>query len=254
MRALLLMLIACGAPAKPNAALHGEWSTPVAPYRITDRVSYVGANHISSFLVTTSAGNIVIDTGTIEMDASIRAGIAQLGYKLADTKILLCTHAHFDHVGSLAALQHATGAKVMVMRGDVEAVETGVDRSPLHGEGFAPVHVDRVLDDGDRVDLGEVSLQAIAAPGHTPGCTVWLIDQKIAIYGCARPNDEVTLTPALVATTRATFAKLRALSPEIALVTHPDDSSELLHPRSWQALLDEAEADFNSRLAAGPKR
>jgi len=247
--ALLLAAVACGAPGKPSA-VHGDWSTPVAPYKITDRVSYVGAKHISAFLITTSAGNILIDSGTTEMEAGIRANIAALGEKLGETKILLCTHAHYDHVGNHAALQRATGAKVMVMRGDAEALASGIDRSPLHGEGWAPVHVDRVLDDHDRVELGDVSLEAIAAPGHTPGCTVWLIDQKIAIYGCARPNDEAELTPALVATTRATFAKLRALSPEIALVTHPDDAAELLHPRPWQALLDEAEADFNARLAA----
>jgi len=245
--AFLLAVVACG--ARPNAEVHGAWSAPVSPFQITDHVFYVGARNISAFLITTSAGNILIDSGTVEMAPSVRAGIEKLGQRVADTKILLCTHAHFDHVGNHAALQRATHAQVMVMRGDDQALATGVDLSPLHGEGWAPVHVDRVLADGDRVELGGVTLEAIAAPGHTPGCTVWLIDQRIAIYGCARPNDEVALTPELVATTRATFAKLRALSPAIALVTHPDDPAELLHPKSWQALLDEAEAEFSARLS-----
>ena len=242
---IVLCLVACSAAPRPNAAIHGEWSVPVAPFQLADHVYFVGAKHISAFLVTTPDGNILIDSGTREMEHAILAATAKLG----GVKILLATHAHFDHVGSHAAIQRATGARVMMMRGDAVALETGVDRSPLHGEGWAPVHVDRALDDGDRVELGGVTLEAIAAPGHTPGCTVWLIHttQTIAIYGCARPNDGVTLTPALIAQTRATFARMRTLAPDVAFVTHPDDPSELLHPKPWADLIDEAERDFAKR-------
>ncbi|MFT3693361.1 MAG: MBL fold metallo-hydrolase [Kofleriaceae bacterium] len=248
LRSLLLVLVACG--ARPNAALHGEWSAPVAPFQITDHVYYVGAQHISSFVITTSKGNVLIDSGTREMERVIANGLAQL--HLAPPKTLLCTHAHYDHVGSHAALERRFDAQVMVMRADAEAVRTGVDLSPLHDEGWEPVRVDRILDDGDHLDMGDVSLDAIAAPGHTPGCTVWMIHavKTIAIYGCARPNDSVRLTPALIADTRATFAKLRKLSPDIALITHPDDpAAELLHPTAWTTLLDEAERDFATQLA-----
>jgi metallo-beta-lactamase class B len=258
-RALLaVMVVACGSqPPRHDAEIHGAWSAPVAPFRVAEDIYYVGAKHIASYLIATRDGLVVIDTGTREMVPVVRDGIAKLGFALADVKILLCTHAHFDHVGGHAAIQRATGARVMVMRGDAEAVATGVDRSPLAGEGWEPVRVDRILDDGDRVELGGVSLQAIAAPGHTPGCTVWLTragDRSVAIYGCARPNDGVRLIgnprfPHLVEDTRATFAQLRALAPDLALITHPDDPAELLHPRPWPALLDEAEAEFAAQLA-----
>lgn len=247
MKALIwIAAAACAAAAKPAADLHGEWSAPVAPFRIADHVYYVGAKHISAFLVTTPEGNILIDSGTREMAPAVLAAAARLG----GVKILLATHAHFDHVGGHAEVQRATRAEVMMMRGDARALETGTDLSPLHGEGWAPVHVDRVLDDQATVVLGGITLVAIAAPGHTPGCTVWLIQtaQTIAIYGCARPNDGVTLTPALIAETRATFARMRTLAPDLALVTHPDDPGELLHPKPWTALVDEAEHDFAEQL------
>lgn len=246
MRWYLVLLVACG--GKPNQ-IHGEWSARVAPFQLADHVYYVGAKHISSFVVTTAKGNVLIDSGTREMERGIVDGVAQLG--LAPPKTLLCTHAHYDHVGNHAALQRAFAAQVMVMRGDATALRMGVDLSPLHDEGWDRVRVDRVLEDGARLDFGDVTLEAIEAPGHTPGCTVWLIHaaKTIAIYGCMRPNDSVRLTPALIADTRATFAKLRKLAPELAFITHPDDPAELLHPKPWPALLDDAEHEFEAQLA-----
>ena len=257
---VLAFVLACHAHAPERSAdIHGAWSAPVEPFQIADNIYYVGAQNIASYLITTSAGHVLIDTGTREMVPGVRASIAKLGFDLRDVKILLCTHAHFDHVGGHEAIQQASGAHVMVLRGDAGAAADGVDRSPLAGEGWAPVRVDRVLDDGDRVELGGTTLEAVAAPGHTPGCTVWLTHatpsgRSVAIYGCARPNDGVQLIgnprfPHLVDDTRATFARLRTLAPELALITHPDDPRELLHPHPWSALLDEDEAEFDAALA-----
>jgi metallo-beta-lactamase class B len=270
----ILFVLACGSPRAvpaPNAELHGPWSAAVAPFRIVGNVYYVGAKHISSYLVTTPEGHVLIDTGTREMEPVIRAGVEQLGFALRDIKVVLSSHAHFDHVGSHAALQRATGARVMVMRDDAPAVASGVDQSPLGDEGWQPARVDRILSDGDTVALGGTTLQAIAAPGHTPGCTVWTTrahepdkDYTVVFYGCVRPNNGVQLIgnarfPHLVEQTLQTFRRMHTLQPDIYLMMHPEDRftaavermiagarpHPLDDPAAWPRLLAEAEAEFS---------
>lgn len=272
---LAVSLAAChGPPVLPPTSLPDGWASPIEPFRIAGNLYYVGAKNVAVYLVATPEGHIVIDTGTREMAPMVRANIAKLGFAVRDVKILLSSHAHDDHVGGHAALQQASGARVMVMRGDAEALAAGVDRSPLEGDGWPPVKVDRVLADGDKVALGGAELQAIAAPGHTPGCTVWTTqihepekDYAVVIYGCARPNNRVSLInnprfPHLVEETRETFRRMRALTPDLVLTVHPDDQfagtidriragarpHPLEIPTAWPKLLDEAEAEFNAQL------
>jgi metallo-beta-lactamase class B len=263
-----------------NADLHGPWSAPVAPFRIVGNVYYVGAAQIASYLVTTPEGHILIDSGTREMEGVIRESVAALAFDLRDIRILLCSHAHFDHVGSHAALKRATGARVLVMREDAAAVAAGVDRSPLADEGWAPVPVDGALRDGDTVTLGGTTLRAIRAPGHTPGCTVWTTrvheaekDYEVAFYGCVRPNDGVPLRdnprfPTLVDDTLQTFRRMRGLAPDIYLMMHPEERftaavapmkagvrpHPLDDPGAWSRLLDEAEAEFDALVRAAAVR
>lgn len=271
-RLLLVLLLACSARPRTsgNELLHGPWSTPVEPFRIVGNIYYVGAQNIASYLITTSEGHILLDTGTREMESVIRDNIARLGFSLADVKIVLNSHAHYDHVQGHAAIVRASGARVFVMREDAQAVRSGVDRSPLGDEGWAPVAVDRELSDGDTVTLGDATLHAIRAPGHTPGCTVWSTtarepDREYAVvfYGCVRPNTGVKLIgnpkfPDLVAETRQTFRRMRELTPDIYLTMHPEDlfagkrealangvrPHPLADPAAWPKLLAEAEAEF----------
>ena len=156
-----------------RAQFHGPYSQPEEPFRLIGNIYYVGAKNIASYLITTPQGHILVDTGTTEMTPVITASVQALGFKLRDIKIMLSSHAHFDHVGGHAAMKKATGAQVMAMRLDAEALEAGMDKSPLGDEGWPPVKVDRVLADGDTVTLGGATLRAVWAPGHTPGCTVW---------------------------------------------------------------------------------
>ncbi len=272
--AIAILLAACEKPSAPsqNSELHGPWSAPVEPFRVVGNIYYVGARNIASYLIATPAGHILIDTGTKEMVPVVERNIAKLGFRLADVKILLNSHAHYDHVQGHAAIQQASGARVMVMRGDADAIATGVDRSPLGDEGWTPVRVARVLDDGDVVTLGGTTLQAIAAPGHTPGCTVWATsvrdtgrDYAVVFYGCVRPNDGVKLIgnpkfPNLVDETKRTFRRMRTLAPDIYLTMHPEDlfadklehMNDRPHPladrNAWPKLIDEAEADFDQRV------
>ncbi|MEO8705279.1 MAG: subclass B3 metallo-beta-lactamase [Kofleriaceae bacterium] len=254
MRLLLIFVMACA--SHPNQ-IHGAWSEPVDPVHIIGNLHYVGAKNIASYLITTPAGHILIDTGTREMIPIVRRNIEKLGFAVRDIKILLCSHAHYDHVQGHAAIQQASGARVMVMRGDDTAVASGIDQSPFAGEGWDPVRVDRILEDNDTVELGGTTLQAIAAPGHTPGCTVWttrIATREVVIYGCMRPNDGVQLTgnprfPHLVDQTRATFRRMRALAPDLTLTTHPDAPfAARIDPAAWPKLLDEAEAEFAQQL------
>jgi len=262
------------APASRDDSLPTGWTDPFEPFRIAGQLYYVGAKNVASYLFVTPQGDILLDTGTPAMTPMIRGNIEKLGFALGDIKILVCSHAHFDHVGGLAALKRATGAQVMVMRGDADAVAAGVDRSPLGAAGWEPVAVDRVLDDGATVAIGDTTLTVIAAPGHTPGCTVWTTrihepdkDYAVVFHGCARPNDGVALLhnarfPHLVDETRATFQRMRTLKPDIVLTMHPEDvfagkldrlraaarPHPLDDPAAWPKLLDETEAEFNAMV------
>ena len=247
---ILLALLACH--AKTPDPVHGAWSIPAEPSEVAPGVYYIGARHIAAYLITTPAGDILIDSGTREMRPQLERNLAQLGRSIGGLEILLCTHAHYDHVQNHAALARASGAKVMVMRADAEALASGVDRSPLAGEGWDPVAVDRILDDNDTVELGGRTLRAIAAPGHTPGCTVWLLDERIIIFGCSRPNDSVQLAgnprfPRLLEDARASLRKLRALAPELVLLTHPDDARAPF--ARWPQVLDESSAELEAQAA-----
>jgi metallo-beta-lactamase class B len=264
--------------AEQRAQFHGPYSQPEEAFRLVGNIYYVGAKNIASYLVTTPQGHILIDTGTTEMTPVITANIEKLGFKVRDIKIMLSSHAHFDHIGGHAAMKKLTGARVMAIRQDAEALEAGKDLSPLGDEGWAPVKVDRVLKDGDTVTLGGATLRAIWAPGHTPGCTVWTTSvpdggrsYAVAIFGCGGPNGGVKLVsnqrfPTLVDDTMATFRKLKMLKPDIYVSGHPQmlfagkidrmKAGERPHPlldpqsQAWGKMLDEAEANFTKRVQA----
>lgn len=253
--------------ADMRSTIHGQWSAPVPPRRLIGNLYYVGARTIASYLITTPAGHILIDTGTREMIPVVRASIAKLGFQLRDIKILLSGHAHYDHVQGHAAMKAATQAKVMALGDDARALESGRDLSPLGSEGWDAVKVDRVLGDGDTVTLGGTTLRATWARGHTPGCTVWSMrveDQKtphtVAFMACLGPNREVQLVgnarfPNLLEDTRSGLRRLRELHPDIVLLMHPEGTPEArVDPSAWPRLLDEVEADLREREKASIKR
>ena len=177
------------------------WRQPFEAIRIAGNVYYVGTRGLSSFLIVTPGGGILIDSGEAESVPFIRANIERLGFRLSDVKVLLTGHAHFDHVGGHAELKRLTGARVMVMDADRQALESGIDRSALGGPGWKPVAIDRVLKDGDTVTLGGYTLTAHLTPGHTQGCTTWTMattengkKYQIAFTGSVTINQGVHLT------------------------------------------------------------
>ncbi|HXO26720.1 MAG TPA: subclass B3 metallo-beta-lactamase [Thermoanaerobaculia bacterium] len=148
---------------------------PVAPFRILGNLHYVGASEVTSFLLATDRGLILLDGGFVETAPQIRDNIARLGFKPSDVKIILSSHAHFDHAGGLAQLKAWTGARLFASAGDAPLLEAGDRGDPLFGDTlpFPPVKVDHLLRDGETVTLGDTTLVAHVTAGHTRGCTTW---------------------------------------------------------------------------------
>jgi metallo-beta-lactamase class B len=169
----LLMCLAFGVSLR--AQINPDWTTPQKPFRIAGNLYYVGSRDLAAYLVVTPAGNILINANLESSPPQIRASVESLGFRWADTRVLLNSQAHFDHAAGNAEVVRETGAKLMVMDGDVQAMETGdahdFGGSDLHR--FPPVHVARVLHDGDTVRLGATILTARKTAGHTRGCTTW---------------------------------------------------------------------------------
>ena len=158
-----------------------QWSQPYTPFRIVGNVYYVGTYDLACYLIVTPQGNILINTGLAASATTIAENIKTLGFKLSDTKILLTTQAHYDHVAALAAIKQQTGAKMMADAKDADVLEDG-GRSDYElgrlGVSFEPVKVDRRLSDGDEIKLGDTRIVMLHHPGHTKGSCSYLFDVK----------------------------------------------------------------------------
>src|SRR5580704_7165952 len=166
-----------GAMPQPAGPQANDWMVVFPPHRVVGDVYYVGSAGLASYLITTPEGHILINSS---LDASvplIKASAEKLGFKFSDVKILLISHAHFDHCAGSARVKELTGAKYMVMDADVPVVESGGKADFQYGNSpdmlYPAMRVDRVLHDGDEVKLGGVVLVARMTPGHTKGCTTW---------------------------------------------------------------------------------
>jgi len=210
-----------------------DWMLPVEPIRIVGNIYYVGSNLISSFLIVTSAGHILLDTGPIEMLPQVLENIQKLGFKPQDVKLLLNSHGHFDHCGGFAEFKRRTGATVIASKLDGDLIARGGKGDFYWGDDLAyePVKPDRTVADGESVELGGVSLTAHLTPGHTKGCTSWsmrvddggkdydvlfLCGLTASLYKLTN-NDEY---PNIVEDERETFRKLRGIRADVLLASH----------------------------------
>ena len=161
--------------------INEEWSNDETPFRIAGNLYYVGTYDLASYLITTPQGHILINTGLANSVPMIRKSVEQLGFNFGDIKILLCTHAHYDHVGGMAAIKKITGAKMMVSEGDAGVLADGGNSDYLmggKGSLFYPVSADRLLHDHDTIRIGGMQVIALSHPGHTKGATSFLFDVK----------------------------------------------------------------------------
>jgi metallo-beta-lactamase class B len=220
-----------------NAQTNPDWTTPIAPFRIAGNLYYVGGKDLASYLIVTPEGDILINSSLETSVPMIRSSLEQLGFKFTDIKVLLISHAHFDHDAGSAELIKETGAKYMVMDGDVSVVESGGATDFAYGKDtYPPAKVNRVLHDGDEVKLGGTVLVAHKTAGHTRGCTTWTMQVteagrplNVVIVGSWNVNPGWRLVdrpgqpasyPGITADYRRTFATLKALQCDVFLGAH----------------------------------
>jgi metallo-beta-lactamase class B len=216
-----------------------DWSVSVEPRRIVGNIYYVGSNLISSFLIVTSAGHILLDTGHVQMLPQVKANIEKLGFKAMDVKILLNTQAHIDHCGGFAEFKRQTGATViaselaaeqMMQGGKGDYANTGAF---ANGDdlGYEPFRPDRIIADGERIQLGGVNLTAILTPGHTKGCTSWSMQanengkEYDVLFLCGLTVSPYKLTnnekyPNIAQDAHSSLVRLRMVHADVMLAPH----------------------------------
>jgi metallo-beta-lactamase class B len=236
-----LSLVLAGAARADDPA---NWSKPIRPYRVVGNIYYVGSEGLSAWLISSSEGHVLLDSGPSPAGAKLIEGnIQALGFKLSDVKVLINSHAHFDHAGGLAQLKADTGARVWASRPDEPALKKGQHFGDNDNglTPFAPVKVDKGFGDGQKLKLGETTLIAHLTPGHTIGCTTWttqVVDRgrplnvtfpcSASVAGNVLVGNKTYKT--IVADYRDTFATLKALPSDVMLPAH-EEQGHLLDKR-----------------------
>ncbi|MBP7705295.1 MAG: subclass B3 metallo-beta-lactamase [Caulobacter sp.] len=272
----LAVAIAATATAALAQSIPPAWTAPSEPFRIADNLYYVGSDGLTSLLITTSKGHILIDAPMAENVDQVEANIRKLGFKVEDIEVLLVSHAHFDHAGGLARIKKDSGAILAASAGDKPSLEKGtyVGAETIASLKFAPVKVDKVLKDGESVNLGGVSLTANLTPGHSPGCTTWTFNVKVdgagrrVLYYCSTSVALNKLAPVeqykgIVADYRRTFDRLGRMKADIFIAPHgeqfdlaakrarlkPGAPNPFVDPTELQAVVTASRAAFDKACA-----
>jgi metallo-beta-lactamase class B len=272
LRLLALLVVASASVADFTP----DWNKPIPPFRIEGNLYYVGTNYLASYLITTTAGNILINPDYAESVPIIQRNVEKLGFHFSDIKIILISHAHDDHAAGCALAKKRSGARLMVMDADVAVIEHGGAGDFQYAQHWTPVKVDRVLHNYSLVHLGGVTLTAHLTPGHTKGCTTWTMDVKDAgktlhavIVGSPNVNTGYRLVknkqyPQIAADYEKCFRVLRALPCDLFLGAHgayfdmdaklarwkPGGPNPFIDPAGYRAYVNERELAFRKELAA----
>jgi metallo-beta-lactamase class B len=221
----------------PTPAPANDWLVPFPAHPVIGDVYYVGSSGLASYLITTPEGHILINSSLEANVPMIQASVEKLGFRFTDVKILLISHAHYDHCAGSAKIKQLTGAKYMVLDADVPVVETGGKKDFQYGSTpedlYPPTKVDRVLHDGDEVKLGGVVLVAHKTAGHTKGCTTWTMKAKddagktydVVVVGSPNVNPGYKLAnntayPEIAKDYEHEFAVLKSLPCDVFLGAH----------------------------------
>jgi metallo-beta-lactamase class B len=256
-----------------------DWTEPFPPFRIAGNLYYVGSKGLANYLITTPQGHILINSDLEASVPLIRASVEKLGFKFSDIRILLLSHAHWDHDAGSAAIKAITGAKYMVMDADVPVVESGGKADFQYGNRaellYPPTKVDRVLHDGDEVKLGGVILVARLTPGHTKGCTTWTMKvgeagkiYDVVIIGSPNVNPGYKLVgnssyPEIASDYERTFRVLKSLPVDFFLGAHGDyfdlqtkyprlkagAVNPFIDPAGYKSYVSDREEAFRTELA-----
>jgi len=275
---ILSLLVALLFAAALRSQTPASWTTPLPPFKIVGNLYYVGSEDLAAYLIVTPQGGILINSNLASSPAQIKRSVEALGFKFSDVKILLISHAHYDHCAGSAEIKRLTGAKYEVMDADVPVVESGgatdfnygMDKS-MH---FPPTKVDRVLHDGDRVELGGTVLTARLTAGHTKGTTTWTLDEQeggktlhVVIVGSPNVNPGYKLVgnkqyPQIAADYQHEFEVLKSLPCDIFLGAHggyfdmlakiqrmnAGDKSAFVDPGAYKAYITDREQAFEAEL------
>jgi metallo-beta-lactamase class B len=272
----VLFSLAC---AVRLAAQHpAEWTAPFPPFRIAGNLYYVGSADLASYLIATPKGLILINSNLTSSPPLIRKSVEALGFRFGDVRILLISHAHFDHCAGSAEIIRETGAKYEVMNADVPVVESGGKSDFAYGaekdRQYPPAHVDRVLHDGNTVQLGGTVLTAHLTAGHTRGTTTWTMDETeggrllhVVIVGSPNVNPGYklvgnTIYPGIAADYAHQFTVLKSLPCDIFLGAHggyfglaekyarwkTGDKDAFIDPAGYKAYVAEREQAFEAEL------
>jgi metallo-beta-lactamase class B len=272
---LAIVVLVCSLAAQGSP----DWTQPFPPFHIIDNVYYVGSRGLASYLITTPQGHILINSSLESSPSLIQASIEKLGFRMQDVKILLISHAHWDHDAGSARIKELTGAQYMVMDADVAVVEAGGKGDFHYGNDsktfYPPAKVERVLHDGDEVKLGGTVLTAHLTPGHTKGCTTWTLQAKdggktynVVIVGSPNVNNGYKLVnntkyPQIATDFERTFRVLKALPCDVFLGAHggyygmeakyarmkEGGPNPFIDPNGYKSYVTEREQAFRKELA-----
>jgi metallo-beta-lactamase class B len=274
-----LLASLCMAQQPSGVQRNPDWFKPFPPFKIIGNIYWVGTWDLSTYLITTSQGNILINTGFPDTVPQIKEGIEKLGFKLSDTKILMATHGHIDHVAGMAELKRMTGAKMIMSEQDAVLLEDGGKSDFRFGDGvhqqFEPVKVDQRLKNGDKVRLGDVEITAHHHPGHTKGATSYTLtvkengkDYHVIIANMPGINPGVKVSgmpkyPAIATDYGRSFHDLKEMQIDVFLASHaaqfklhdkykpgdPYNPDRFVDPKGFRTELDRLEKLYRDQLA-----
>ena len=275
LRIVLLILSSSVLTAQTGRA---EYLAPFTPHHVIGNVYFVGSRGLGIYLVSTPKGHILINAGLEDSVPLIQRSVEKLGFRFSDIKILLISHAHFDHDAGAARIKQITGAKYMVMDADVPVVESGGKKDFFYartpGMLYPTAKVDRVLHDGDTVSLGDSVLTAHLTPGHTKGCTTWTMKVQesgksydVVIVGSPNVNDGYKLLnnaayPQIASDYAKTFNVLHSLHCDVFLGAHgsyydmeskyariSSGASPFIDPQGYEKYVNVRDEAFREELA-----
>jgi metallo-beta-lactamase class B len=274
---ICLLLILCTATYAQQKAEWRSWNQPVPPFHLIGNIYYVGANEITSFLITSPKGHILLDGGFAETAPQIEANIQKLGFKLRDVRVLINSQAHSDHAGGFAELKRATGARFLIAQGDADLVARGGHDDFAFGNSmvYPAVKPDGIVHEGDDIKVGDAVISAHITPGHTKGCTTWTAKATdngktydvLFLCSVSAPGGKLVNNPKypnIVDDYRETFRRLKKMNVDIFLASHGSmfnleekrraigegKPSPFVVHGEFATFMDQAERNFEKQVAA----
>jgi metallo-beta-lactamase class B len=278
LRRLLVATVLALVVAAPLAAQPDGWTRPFPGHRVIGNLYAVGTYDLAVFLVTSDEGHFLINTGLEDSTAMIRENMESLGFRLEDVRVLLQMQAHWDHTAALAEIKEITGAEMWATAGDARVLEDGGFSDPHFGgrQSFAPVAVDRIIEDGEVLELGDARLTVLESPGHTEGSSSYLMTVSeggrdygviVANMGTINPGKRLVVDPTYPGVAddfAATFRQQKELDIDVWVAAHgsqyslhdkwepgmPYDPDRFVDPDGFLAAVERLENLYLEQLAA----